>query len=68
MHLPESKQESGLSVAAGGRKERSGRRASRLEKALAKDYDRYAQRLAGFHVVASACLMLKRAAGIIQGA
>lgn len=36
---------------------------------LVKDYERYAETLAGFHVVAFACLMLKRAAEImIQGA
>lgn len=36
---------------------------------LVKDYERYAETLAGFHVVAFACLMLKRAADfLIQGA
>jgi transposase len=36
---------------------------------LAKDYERYAQTLAGFHIVAFACLMLKRAADFMsQGA
>ncbi|KAF2988730.1 hypothetical protein MJC1_04192 [Methylocystis sp. MJC1] len=36
---------------------------------LVKDYERYAQTLAGFHVVAFACLMLKRAAEfLLQGA
>ncbi len=36
---------------------------------LVKDYERYAQTLAGLHVVAFACLMLKRAADfMIQGA
>jgi len=29
---------------------------------LVKDYERYAETLAGFHVIAFACLMLKRAA------
>jgi transposase len=32
---------------------------------LVKDYERYAETLAGFHVVAFACLMLKRAAEIV---
>ena len=35
---------------------------------LVKDYERYASTLAGFHVVAFVCLMLKRAAHLIQGA
>ncbi|MGE3267048.1 MAG: IS5/IS1182 family transposase, partial [Methylocystis sp.] len=35
---------------------------------LVKDYERYAETLAGFHVVAFVCLMLKRAANIMQGA
>ncbi len=36
---------------------------------LVKDYERYAETLAGFHVIAFACLMLKRAADLlIQGA
>ncbi|MGJ0507014.1 MAG: IS5/IS1182 family transposase, partial [Methylocystis sp.] len=36
---------------------------------LVKDYERYAQTLAGLHVVAFACLMLKRAAEfMLQGA
>jgi transposase len=36
---------------------------------LVKDYERYAQTLAGFHVVAFVCLMLKRAAEFMpQGA
>ena len=35
---------------------------------LVKDYERYASTLAGFHVVAFVCLMLKRAADIMQGA
>jgi hypothetical protein len=36
---------------------------------LVKDYERYAQTLAGFHIIAFACLMLKRAAEfILQGA
>jgi len=35
---------------------------------LVKDYERSAETLAGFHVVAFACLMLKRAADIMQGA
>ncbi len=33
---------------------------------LVKDYERYAQTLAGFHIVAFACLMLKRAAEFIS--
>jgi transposase len=32
---------------------------------LVKDYERYAQTLAGLHVVAFACLMLKRAAELM---
>jgi len=35
---------------------------------LVKDYERYAATLAGFHVVAFVCLLLKRAADIMQGA
>ena len=35
---------------------------------LVKDYERYAATLAGFHIVAFVCLMLKQAANIIQGA
>jgi transposase len=35
---------------------------------LVKDYERYAETLAGFHVVTFACLMLRRAADIMQGA
>ena len=35
---------------------------------LVKDYERYAQTLAGFHVVAFACIMLKRAADLMQSA
>jgi transposase len=35
---------------------------------LVKDYERYAATLAGFHVVAFVCIMLKRAAELIQGA
>ena len=35
---------------------------------LVKDYERYAATLAGFHVVAFVCIMLKRAADIMQGA
>ena len=35
---------------------------------LVKDYERYAQTLAGFHVVAFACIMLKRAAELMQSA
>lgn len=35
---------------------------------LVKDYERYAQTLAGFHVVAFVCLLLKRAADLMQGA
>jgi transposase len=34
---------------------------------LVKDYERYAA-LAGFHVVAFVCIMLKRAAEFMQGA
>lgn len=35
---------------------------------LVKDYERYAATLAGYHIVAFVCLMLKQAANIIQGA
>lgn len=35
---------------------------------LVKDYERYAETLAGFHVVAFVCLLLKRAADLMQGA
>jgi transposase len=35
---------------------------------LVKDYERYAATLAGFHVVAFVCIMLKRAADLMQGA
>jgi transposase len=35
---------------------------------LVKDYERYAATLAGFHVVAFVCIMLKRAADLVQGA
>ena len=35
---------------------------------LVKDYERYAETLAGFHVIAFVCLMLRRAADIMQGA
>ena len=35
---------------------------------LVKDYERYASTLAGFHVVAFVCLMLKQAAGVMQSA
>jgi transposase len=35
---------------------------------LVKDYERYASTLAGFHVVAFACLMLKRAADLMLSA
>ena len=35
---------------------------------LVKDYERTASTLAGFHVVAFVCLMLKRAANLMQGA
>jgi transposase len=35
---------------------------------LVKDYERYATTLADFHVVAFVCIMLKRAAELIQGA
>lgn len=35
---------------------------------LVKDYERYAQTLAGFHVVAFACIMFKRAAELMQSA
>jgi transposase len=37
-------------------------------RSLVKDYERYAQTLAGSHVVAFACLMLKRADDILHGA
>lgn len=33
---------------------------------LVKDYERYAETLAGFHVIAFVCLMLKRAAEIMM--
>ena len=33
---------------------------------LVKDYERYASTLAGFHVVAFVCLMLKQAANLMQ--
>jgi transposase len=35
---------------------------------LVKDYERYASTLAGLHVVAFVCIMLARAAALIQGA
>jgi transposase len=35
---------------------------------LVKDYERYASTLAGFHVVAFACLMLKQAAALVANA
>jgi transposase len=35
---------------------------------LVKDYERYASTLAGFHVVAFVCLMLRRAATLVVGA
>jgi transposase len=35
---------------------------------LVKDYERYASTLAGFHVVAFACLMLKQAADLMLSA
>lgn len=44
--------------------ERSFASATRCRR-LAKDYERYAQTLAGLHVVAFACLMLRRAAEIM---
>jgi transposase len=48
--------------------ERSFARMTRCRR-LVKDYERYAETLAGFHIVAFACRMLKRAAEIvIQGA
>lgn len=47
--------------------ERSIPRLTRCRR-LVKNYERYAQTLAGFHVIAFACLMLKRATDIIQGA
>lgn len=34
---------------------------------LVKDYERYAQTLAGLHVVAFACLMMKQVAHIAAG-
>ena len=35
---------------------------------LVKDYERYAATLAGFHIIAFVCIMLKRAAELSQGA
>ena len=35
---------------------------------LVKDYERYATTLAGFHVVALACIMLAKAADLMQSA
>jgi transposase len=35
---------------------------------LVKDYERYASTLAGFHVIAFACLMLKQAAALVANA
>jgi hypothetical protein len=35
---------------------------------LVKDFERYAQTLAGFHVIAFACIMLKHAAELMQSA
>jgi hypothetical protein len=35
---------------------------------LVKDYERYAQTLADFHVVAFACALLERAAELMQSA
>ncbi len=35
---------------------------------LVEDYKRYASTLAGFHVVAFACLMLSQTAGLMQSA
>ena len=43
--------------------ERSFAWATRFRR-LVKDYERYAQTLAGFHVVAFACIMIKQAAAI----
>jgi len=34
---------------------------------LVKDYERYAETLAGLHVVAFACLVMKQAAAIATG-
>ncbi|MFZ2981148.1 MAG: transposase, partial [Sphingobium sp.] len=46
--------------------ERSFAWATRFRR-LVKDYERYAQTLAGLHVVAFACLMMKQAAAIATG-
>mgnify|MGYP006883704259 CR=1 FL=1 len=34
---------------------------------LVQDYERYARTLAGLHIVAFACLMIKQAAGLAAG-
>ena len=46
--------------------ERSFAWATRFRR-LVKDYERYAETLAGLHVVAFACLMMKQAAAIATG-
>lgn len=46
--------------------ERSFAWATRFRR-LAKDYERYAQMLAGLHVVAFACIMMEQAAAIATG-
>ena len=46
--------------------ERSFAWATRFRR-LVKDYERYAQTLAGLHVVAFACIMMKQAAAIAAG-
>lgn len=47
--------------------ERSFAWATRFRR-LVKDYERYAETLAGFHVVAFICIMLARVAGLVQSA
>jgi transposase len=47
--------------------ERSFAWATRFRR-LVKDYERYAETLAGFHMVAFVCIMLARAAGLMQSA
>uniref|UniRef100_UPI0038B31FA0 transposase n=1 Tax=Staphylococcus aureus TaxID=1280 RepID=UPI0038B31FA0 len=46
--------------------ERSFAWATRFRR-LVKDYERYAETLAGLHVVAFACLMMKQAVAIAAG-
>jgi transposase len=47
--------------------ERSFAWATRFRR-LAKDYERYADTLAGFHIVAFVCIMLLRASACMQSA